>query len=78
MTNEQFDRLHEVLVRIADNLDDVESAIHGIHDSKYFYAAMSLLVVSKEKHEDYDDPSKEVIAARAWEMADKLIDTERR
>jgi len=37
---------------------------------------MSLLTVSKEKHEDYDAASKEVIAARAWDMADKLIDME--
>ena len=76
MNNSQFEQLHEVLTRIADNLDDIENAIHGIHDSKYFYAAMSLLTVSKEKHEDYDAASKEVIAARAWDMADKLIDTE--
>jgi hypothetical protein len=76
MTNEQFRQLHEVLTRIADSLDDVENAIHGIHDSRYFYAAMSLLTVSKEKHEDHDAASKEVIAARAWDMADKLIDTE--
>jgi hypothetical protein len=76
MNDEQFNQLHEVLTRIADSLDDVENAIHGIHDSRYFYAAMSLLTVSKEKHEDYDAASKEVIAARAWDMADKLIDME--
>jgi len=76
MNNSQFEQLHEVLTRIADNLDDIENAILGIHDSRYFYAAMSLLTVSKEKHEDYDAASKEVIAARAWDMADKLIDTE--
>ncbi len=76
MNDEQFERLHEVLTRIADNLADIPDHMDNIHNSKYFYAAMSLLAVSKEKHEDYDAASKEVIAARAWDMADKLIDME--
>jgi len=76
MTDEQFERLHEVLTRIADNLADIPDHIDNIHNSKYFYAAMSLLTVSKKKHKDHDTAPKEVIAARAWDMADKLIDME--